>query len=382
VAGQARYRIGVAVLALYIAGLLLFGVWAASLRPLFQTARFQEFNVALLWIAGGCALILGIGALRRRPLVKLLGLVGFAGVTWVALLVGPTVPEIAAIRWREQFHLVPYGTLALLWTFIYRRRIRDGSLYTTGLALCLLVAMADEALQCWTPGRVGDVGDVLGDALGAICGLWLAALVLYVDRIPLRLERSGWIRTLRAGALTALAFAAFYGFVHVAYPVQVPGANASIRSRFRADELRSLSTSWRPRPVASTVLGRLRRGDDFYADEGWRHVSQRNLFIRHERLAAAYQVHVALATFFAAYLAEDAGRQLPPGAVVRLESMASVAQRLPIDLGPAHLDTRIDRLTLWLLAIALASGLALAADALQLGMARSRGRQRDRAPAG
>ena len=63
--------------------------------------------------------------------------------------------------------------------------------YPIGLFAGVFVAMADEGIQCFVPGRAGLWGDVLLDGLGSVFGFcfMLCAWLIYIKRKERRLEK-------------------------------------------------------------------------------------------------------------------------------------------------------------------------------------------------
>lgn len=98
-----------------------------------------------------------------------------AGRIWYTLcVIGLGVIYAATFEiFEERIHLVKYGLLAL---FLCRDLEDSKPLLTIPVALMmvLLVACADETVQYFTPGRVGDVRDVLFDVIGGIWGVTLS----------------------------------------------------------------------------------------------------------------------------------------------------------------------------------------------------------------
>ncbi|HYI09113.1 MAG TPA: VanZ family protein [Thermoanaerobaculia bacterium] len=85
---------------------------------------------------------------------------------WLEILFGPGVPDFANYLFRKATHLVVYGILgALAWRADRRRFV--------ALALCLLVASADEWRQSETAARSGSAWDVLLDLIGASIAVFI-----------------------------------------------------------------------------------------------------------------------------------------------------------------------------------------------------------------
>lgn len=72
---------------------------------------------------------------------------------------------------RKCFHIPAYALLALLTWFVLPEVRRKGALV---LGIVLVIAIADETLQSFQPGRTGRAWDVLVDLFGALLGIALA----------------------------------------------------------------------------------------------------------------------------------------------------------------------------------------------------------------
>jgi VanZ family protein len=82
---------------------------------------------------------------------------------------------------RKAGHVVAYGSLYLLWfrAWLWRLSPRRGAAILWSLALCLLIALADEGHQALLPSRSGCLSDVALDFGAAL----LAALAFSGKRI-------------------------------------------------------------------------------------------------------------------------------------------------------------------------------------------------------
>jgi len=76
--------------------------------------------------------------------------------------------------WDKLAHAVTFGTLAVLWSGVFRARRP----WLT-LAIVALIAAADEIHQLWLPGRSADVADFLADMAAA--GLVVAATRVHAN---------------------------------------------------------------------------------------------------------------------------------------------------------------------------------------------------------
>lgn len=113
-----------------------------------------------------------------------------AGLFWIALLCWAAVilylsslspdelPDIAFDFWDKFNHFVAFTIGGILAAVALRASFPKRSATRTFAAAVLLIAafgVLDEALQTFTPGRVGaDPADWTADALGATAGAWIA----------------------------------------------------------------------------------------------------------------------------------------------------------------------------------------------------------------
>jgi len=117
--------------------------------------------------------------LRRWPMLYYwLPLIAWMGIIfWFSAQPEPfDLPE----SWQEDLvanagHAIGYAGLGLLWWRALAARLTSSDRWTLALAflLTLLYAISDEYHQTFVPGRSGNLGDVLIDAVGAGFGLWL-----------------------------------------------------------------------------------------------------------------------------------------------------------------------------------------------------------------
>lgn len=110
---------------------------------------------------------------------------------WVLELLTPLLKwlPIPQTLWhtmiRKLAHMAEYALLGLLWERASIRTERTPAVSRLGktLAVCMAVALMDETLQTFVPGRAGLVADVWIDLLGALGGVL-----------------SGWLFEVMAGA--------------------------------------------------------------------------------------------------------------------------------------------------------------------------------------
>jgi VanZ like family len=175
----------------------------------------------------------------------------------------------------ERFHLVEYGALTWLFYRAWHARGDLSSLVFPALAT-FMVGIFDEGLQWLVPARVGELHDVLLNAVSIACGL-----VFSIGLEPL--AGAGWPRDRkRRGALAAFAavtiltLAVFFHTVHLGHLVHDADAGEFL-SRYSATELldasRDREVRWQsapPRELRRTSI------EDHYLAEGVWHIQRRN----------------------------------------------------------------------------------------------------------
>lgn len=95
---------------------------------------------------------------------------------------GITVPELFV---RKSAHFLEYFALGLLLAIDIRRITKNWWARVFAPLFCgLMIPVFDEAIQLLTPGRSGEVRDVLIDFTGVLSGLALMTLLIFliVDR--------------------------------------------------------------------------------------------------------------------------------------------------------------------------------------------------------
>jgi len=162
----------------YAIFLVLFSIIARGIFDLLIGYLGREGLIALVW---GGFLVAGLVVLRPAIRLSKRRLVGIVFVVLAGVLYALTFD-----RFEERTHLIKYGILGWMLSADFYRSSKIGSqrylielpqrlsalpfAATTSALLCVLfVSIVDESVQHFTPGRVGDVRDVLFDMVG---GLW------------------------------------------------------------------------------------------------------------------------------------------------------------------------------------------------------------------
>jgi hypothetical protein len=248
-------------------------------------------------VAGAVAVAVAVGVwrIRARRLPRYLALVaGLAiGVAYASL----TASGNQNVDLVERVHFVEYGVLALLYFRVWRDR-GDLTTLVAPLLACTIVALADEGVQWFVPGRVGEIRDVALDVVASGCGL-LFALGL---NPPAR--RAPWLMRRPAFAMGALAVAAvvagavFVSVIHLGHEIAL--GPSTLTSRFTLPELEGLARDraarW-SRDGAPTVLRPVSPEDQYLAEGVW-HVQRRNEAADAGDVLAAWRENLILERLF------------------------------------------------------------------------------------
>jgi VanZ family protein len=112
---------------------------------------------------------------RWRTLWRLLFLAVVGGASWLAF--SPHPPPAADLGWDKANHFTAFGTLA----FIGLQGLAAGPRRRwTVLAVLLAYGILIELVQSQIPGRDAEAMDVFADMVGAVIGVAVHALVLWL----------------------------------------------------------------------------------------------------------------------------------------------------------------------------------------------------------
>ena len=302
--------------ALLASVLIVFGApYVGQLRGALQAAFPDQYR----WIIGGivaAAIVVAIGAalarvrrwqegspragksLNVRPATRYT-LIG-AGVLISAAYARAVSSGNLDVDLVEAFHFVEYGFLAYLFYRAWQGRPDVSGLVFAACA-ALAVGIADEWVQWFVPGRVGEMHDVWLNAVAIACGLLFSTAI----HPPASLQKPSHpsSRFAAAASAVALLFAltAFVSTVHLGYEVRSDTTGA-FRSRYGAPALEAAAIDrtrrWRESPPPLQGFTR----EDHYLSEGQWHIQRRNLAITNRDLWAAWNENAILERFYAPVL--------------------------------------------------------------------------------
>ena len=291
--------------------LIVFGSpYVGQLRGSLRASLPDEY----LWIIGGVtgtAVVAAIGwaVLRlrqsrdtaaadssRHPLWVRYALVvtAVAVSAGYARVVSTGVSEIDLV---EAFHFVEYGLVAHLF---YRQWRGRPDISGVALAACAAVALgiADEWVQWFVPGRVGEMHDILLDAVAVGCGLLVSVAVDPPLSLVLPARRESRLASGAAVCGLLLAFAGFVHAIHLGYEIP-DGRSGVFRSRYDAQALAAAAANrpgrWKVSPPATRGF----RHEDHYLSEGEWHLQSRNIAIGRREWWVAVREDAILERFYA-----------------------------------------------------------------------------------
>ena len=280
------------LLPLFASALIVFGSpYVGELRGALRSSFPDEYP----WIIGGVtatAVIVAIGwavtRLRRsqhesapdlsarQPLWVRYTLV-IAAVAVSAVYARTVSTGNSEVDLVEAFHFVQYGLVVYLFYRHWRRRPDlSGVAFTACAGLAL--GVADEWVQWFVPGRVGEMHDVLLNAVAVGCGLLVCMAVHPASSLALPQERASRLALGAAASGLLLAFAGFVDSVHLGYEVQ-DGKAGVFRSRFSTQALAEAASNRPERWKLAPPPVRGFRHEDHYLSEGEWHVQQRNIAV-------------------------------------------------------------------------------------------------------
>jgi|SRR5690554_3386485 len=87
-------------------------------------------------------------------------------------------PSVLSIMIRKGAHIFEFFVLGILMTLIFLEfKLQDKYRIIYSFSLSLLIAVIDETIQTFIPGRSGNIVDVLIDTIGIVLGIGLIILI-------------------------------------------------------------------------------------------------------------------------------------------------------------------------------------------------------------
>ena len=229
----------------------------------------------------------------------------------------------------ERFHLVEYGALTWLYYRVWQHRGDITSLVFPALA-AFTVGIVDETLQWLVPARVGELRDVLLNAVSIACGVIFSIGLEPVTTASWWPDRRGRLALAACASAVLVMLAAFFHAVHLGHEIDDPQTGGFL-SRYSAEELRAASRDrtvrWQSAPPRE--LRRASIEDQYLAEAAW-HVQRRNEIedaqrVWHENLIL--EKYFAPALDFPTY-ATGAGARWPVEQRANAEALAGTESRI------------------------------------------------------
>jgi hypothetical protein len=267
-------RLVVAILASLI--ITVGAPYTGQIRGAIQDALPGQYRTIIGGIVVAAVAVAVLAALLRIKERRLLryGLLALAvgGGTTYALLTATGNANVDVV---ERFHLVEYGVLTWLYYRVWHTRADLTALVFPALA-AFTVGIFDEGLQWLVPARVGELHDVLLNAVSIACGL-----VFSLGLAPITGMRWWPDPPSRRGlavfaSVVIVALGAFFHAVHLGHEITDP-QTGDFLSRYSAEELLDASRDRAARwPAAPPRELRRASIEDHYLAEGVWHVQRRN----------------------------------------------------------------------------------------------------------
>jgi len=281
-----------------------------------RSAILAAFPAQFRLIIGGAiaaavvvALVHALATIRDRRRWRYTGLVAAIGGAIVYARLVATGNLLVDVV--EHVHFVEYGLIA--WLF-YRAWLPasaegfgeasrgDGRAIIWTLLAGTLVGIADESVQAFIPGRVGEAHDIFLNVVAVSCGLCFAASVDPPARFSVPLQR-GVLRPMAYGvSIVLVAFAAFFHAVHLGHQVYEPDIGvfwSHYDARTLLAESADRASRWRTNPPLE--VRRLSREDEYLSEALW-HVQERNRAWGADDQFSAWRENLILERFYAPVL--------------------------------------------------------------------------------
>jgi VanZ family protein len=140
------------------------------LRTVVYSNSWHYWAAPIIWALAILALSGNIGSLSNT-----LGIFKWV-LSWLVILDSETIASVHFYS-RKTLHVICYGFLTLLWFRALMASCPERLMTNRilALALCLIVALADEGHQSLVPSRTGSWADVRLDMIGGLLFLFLSS---------------------------------------------------------------------------------------------------------------------------------------------------------------------------------------------------------------
>ena len=250
--------------------------YTGQIRGAIQDALPGQYRLiigGIVVVAVAIAVVSALLRIREQRATRY-GLLAIA-VGGGALYAWATATGNANVDVVERFHLVEYGVLTWLYYRAWHERGDLTSLVFPALA-AFMVGIFDEGLQWLVPARVGELHDVLLNAVSIACGVFFSAGLAPVRTASWWPDRRGRRSLALFTSFVIVALAAFFHAVHLGHEIDDPQTGEFL-SRYSAEELLAAAEDraarWNSAPPRE--LHRMSIEDHYLAEGVW-HVQRRN----------------------------------------------------------------------------------------------------------
>jgi hypothetical protein len=342
--------------------------YTGQIRGAIQDALPGQYRLILAGIvvvAVGFAVVTALLRIKTQRVQRYGALA--AAVGGAALYAYATATGNANVDAVERFHLVEFGALTWLYYRVWCERGDPTSLVFPALAT-FMVGIFDEGLQWLVPARVGELRDVLLNAVSIACGLVFSVGLEPPTGFRWTLDRTRRRALAAFAAAAILALAVFFHAVHLGHLVR-DSETGDFFSRYSAAELleasRDRAARWQTAPPLT-----LRRTsiEDHYLAEGAWHIQRRNEVDDPQRV---WHENLILEKYFGPVL-EFPTYATASGAKWPAEQRANNAARVAGDLRPYRSTANPYPIYTWNRALVWGSVLAVIGALLLLSFAPDR----------
>ncbi len=276
-ASSTALRAGRLAVALAASIVVVLGApYTGQIRGAIQDAAPGQYRIiigGIVVVAVAIAVLSALLRIREQRATRY-GLLAIA-VGGGALYAWATATGNANVDVVERFHLVEYGALTWLYYRAWHERGDITSLVFPALA-AFTVGIFDEGLQWLVPARVGELHDVLLNAVSIACGVIFSVGLAPVRAVSWWPDRRGRRSLAVFTSAVIVALAAFFHAVHLGHEIDDP-QTGDFLSRYSAEELLAAS---RDRAVVGSRRRRAscigRRSRTTISPKGVWHVQRRN----------------------------------------------------------------------------------------------------------
>jgi hypothetical protein len=269
-----RLRLGIALAASLL--VIVGAPYTGQIRGAIQDALPGQYRTIIggtVVVVVACAVVTALLRIKQHRLLRY-GLLALA-IGGGALYASVTATGNANVDVVERFHLVQYGALTWLYYRVWHDYRDVRSLVFPALA-AFMVGILDEGLQWLVPARVGEIHDVLLNAVSIACGVVFSVGLDPLTDAQWMPDRRGRRSLALFTAVAIVTLAAFFHAVHLGHDIRDAQAGDFL-SRYSAAELleasRDRAERWKadpPRELRRTSI------EDHYLAEGVWHIQLRN----------------------------------------------------------------------------------------------------------